>query len=199
MGMCLMRLPPASPLVSSAQWRRASARFPPCLPGADTDASGGDAITKGFNRETTTTTTNMWKGMGCWQGPLFQAQSLLLQSPYIDSLPSLTPDFPRVYIHSKKKSNCQAKMCAVFLLKFGGEEGRGRKRLDFGGAGGVDNGCLVAREGGERKREGEKGKAGMHTSLSRAAAKKQRKGCWGQGGGVCVYVCQKPYRKRAKI
>lgn len=76
-------------------------------------------------------------------------------------------------------------MFAAFLLKFSGEEGRGRKRLDLegarGGGGGVDNGCRR-----ERKREGEKGKAGMHESLKSQPRSRERAG--GDKGGVCVRV-----------
>lgn len=58
--------------------RKALARFSLCLPGADTDASGGDAITKGFIREKKSV-----KVMGLLAGMRVPCFSLCcLQSPF---------------------------------------------------------------------------------------------------------------------
>lgn len=48
--MHVMGLQPPLPLAIGCPVKESHGHFPLCLPRADTDASGGDAITKGFIR-----------------------------------------------------------------------------------------------------------------------------------------------------
>lgn len=72
------------------------------------------------------------KGMGLLLGMLVLCFSLsCLQSPWIDSF--LSPFyFPWIYVHFIKTSNPHV---YSILLKFDGEEEKGRKKAEWGGAG----------------------------------------------------------------
>lgn len=79
-GKPVMRLQPPFPLATCCPMEESHGQVVPCLPGADTNASGEDVITKRFIRRKSV------KGMGLLTGTLVLGFSLFcLQSLFIDS------------------------------------------------------------------------------------------------------------------
>lgn len=148
----------------------------PRAPGADTDASGGDAITKGF--------IGGCEGDGAVGRDRASASAVPSLHGPIPSL-SLSPQ-----IRSRFRKTSHPRVYSV-LLKFGGEEGRARKRPDWGAwVGGVTPAA------GGRGGEGTRGRAGGQPWQSQAAARNRERAQAGVGAGRGE--CQEPHRRGAK-
>lgn len=98
---------------------------------------------------------------------------------------SISP-FPKLSIHSTKKSNPQAKLFTVFYESL---KGRGTEK-EKGWVWGQRGGCLLQRRGEERGSERKRRQACMRVPSS---AKQRRKAAWGWGGSM-----PEPYRKQQR-
>lgn len=168
----------------AVQWRRAMARFSLCLPRADTDASGGDAITKGFIR-----------GKKCERDGAVVRDACSMHQPRLSAV-SIYWFFPLsallsmdLYpLYKNKQSPCLQYFIKVWW--------RGGKRKEKGWIEEVRGGGVILAAGKEKEREWEKGKADMHESLKQQP--KSRKRATGDKGVGVRWSVPEALQKKSK-